>query len=184
MAKGICSQEDCESPAKARGVCNAHYLRLRKSGELPPKVANPKYHHLTQVDASALTAICSQCGETRIRIRNGGRGPECMIKRRADRSKQGATAETKRRWKYQLSAHQLVELIKSANGHCAICDVAFGDEFHVDHCHETGAVRALLCKRCNLALGWFDDSPPRVLAAYMYLKGHGKADDDWQHRDA
>ena len=41
----------------------------------------------------------------------------------------------------------------------------------VDHCHKTGQRRDLLCSRCNLAIGLFDDDPDRLRAAAEYLEG-------------
>jgi hypothetical protein len=110
-----------------------------------------------------------------------------MVKRARDR-KAGprrpgkSNPAARRRWKYGLTAEDFAKLHEAAGGRCPICDVELGEDYHIDHCHETGLVRGLLCKRCNLALGWFDDSPPRVLAAYMYLKANGKDDSDWAHR--
>jgi hypothetical protein len=53
---------------------------------------------------------------------------------------------------------------------CAIC----GTERHlgVDHCHVTMRVRGLLCRHCNLALGYLRDDPRRVTAALTYLQTH------------
>jgi hypothetical protein len=42
----------------------------------------------------------------------------------------------------------------------------------VDHCHETGTVRGLLCHGCNAAIGLLGESIDRINAAAMYLAHH------------
>jgi len=42
---------------------------------------------------------------------------------------------------------------------------------HVDHCHETGRVRGVLCFNCNSAIGKLGDDPDAVRRAAAYLEG-------------
>ena len=52
---------------------------------------------------------------------------------------------------------------------CAICRKALA--VHVDHCHETGRVRGVLCFNCNSAIGKLGDDPDAVRRAASYLEG-------------
>ena len=73
--------------------------------------------------------------------------------------------------KYGLTPSDF-ELLKIIQGDaCAICKEGFDATPHIDHNHETGKVRGLLCSQCNTALGLFNDSQPRLLSAWAYLKG-------------
>jgi len=57
-------------------------------------------------------------------------------------------------------------------GCCAICGKHQSEQkkrLEVDHCHETGHVRALLCTNCNTALGKFYDDPELLYRAADYL---------------
>jgi hypothetical protein len=40
----------------------------------------------------------------------------------------------------------------------------------IDHCHESGKIRGLLCKDCNLILGWVKDDIKRLQAMVDYLE--------------
>lgn len=44
--------------------------------------------------------------------------------------------------------------------------------FHVDHCHDSGKVRGLLCMACNIMLGKAQDNTETLRAAIKYLEEH------------
>ena len=69
-------------------------------------------------------------------------------------------------------------LFAAQDGVCAICERTAaeaggrGEHLHVDHDHDTNAVRALLCHPCNIGLGSFYDNPERLRVAADYLEKH------------
>jgi hypothetical protein len=72
----------------------------------------------------------------------------------------------------QLGASKewVVAQIEKQGNKCAGCEKSFvGHREHVDHCHKTGTLRGLLCRECNLALGYVRDSEATLtrLAAYI-----------------
>ena len=82
---------------------------------------------------------------------------------------------------YGLSGAEYERLFVAQDGKCAACgnaeSVVRGGillRLAVDHVHETGAVRGLLCGRCNRGIGNFDDDPERLEAAARYLRSHAK----------
>jgi hypothetical protein len=72
--------------------------------------------------------------------------------------------------KYGLTLEQFDEMLASQGRGCAICGNPDAD--NVDHDHETGRVRGILCWDCNIALGKFADDEDRALAAGGYLSGN------------
>jgi hypothetical protein len=80
------------------------------------------------------------------------------------------------KYKYGLSAAGYDDLLAQQGGVCAICQQLDpkGRRLAVDHCHETGRVRGLLCVPCNVGIGNLNDDPERLLAAVAYLQeGNG-----------
>lgn len=65
------------------------------------------------------------------------------------------------------------ELFTKQSGKCAICGKHQSDLNHtlcVDHCHETGKIRGLLCHDCNVGIGRLKDSLKNLRNAIKYLK--------------
>ena len=76
---------------------------------------------------------------------------------------------------YKINPDDYDKMITVQSGRCAICgtdDPGRGSTFFpVDHDHETGVVRGLLCHGCNLGIAHFSDDPGKLEAAAAYLRG-------------
>lgn len=79
---------------------------------------------------------------------------------------------------YGVGLLQVEQILKNQNNLCAICgEEGFKMNEHIksplnlDHCHETGKVRGLLCHNCNRALGLLKDNKERLNRAILYLEG-------------
>lgn len=72
--------------------------------------------------------------------------------------------------KYGLSTADYDAMLTAQSGLCAICSNPPGKiRLHVDHDHETGEVRGLLCAACNRGIGSLRDDPALLLSALAYL---------------
>lgn len=132
---------------------------------------------------------CTRCKEEKLEtefyVRKGrpnGKGrlsecKECTKKRTSKRYKKDPDLiNDKRAAKlYGLSLQEVVQMRKDANGICAVCNRE-GLHHHkrlvIDHDHETGAVRGLICSRCNSAIGFLGDNIDNVENLLLYLKKH------------
>lgn len=78
--------------------------------------------------------------------------------------------------RYNMTRLQYDELFKKQNGCCAICEtkeIGRGfTYFCVDHDHNTGKIRGLLCDLCNRGLGYFRDNPLFFKKAGEYLENN------------
>jgi Autographiviridae endonuclease VII len=80
------------------------------------------------------------------------------------------SSRTKRLQKhYGLSEEEYDALLAKQSGACAICRRRPKGRLCVDHCHLTGMVRGLLCRKCNLGLGCLVDDAASLISAFAYL---------------
>ena len=71
---------------------------------------------------------------------------------------------------YGITLEAYEKLKKTQSNRCAICGVTPDKCLDIDHCHQTGTVRGLLCQKCNKGLGFFEDSIDLLSCAIKYLK--------------
>jgi hypothetical protein len=72
--------------------------------------------------------------------------------------------------RYGIGAEEVDELIRQQGGLCAVCGRREAKQ--VDHDHETGVVRGIVCLLCNAAMGAFHDDPNLIRRAIAYVKEH------------
>lgn len=77
-------------------------------------------------------------------------------------------------WKnYRITADEYRTLLSDSDGLCAICggrDSYGRKRLAVDHDHQTGIVRGILCYKCNTGIGLFLHDPTILRKAIVYLR--------------
>jgi hypothetical protein len=99
---------------------------------------------------------------------------ECFKKKSKESSQRLGRAHRKNvelKWHYGIDMEEYTRMLNDQEGKCA-CGAVTGrnnaEALHVDHDHNTGLIRGLLCHRCNRAIGLVDDPKSlRALADYI-----------------
>ena len=73
--------------------------------------------------------------------------------------------------RYNMPEDVVQRLMKDSNGNCEICKKQ--TKLFVDHCHGTEKYRGLLCRSCNLMLGYAKDNIETLIFGANYLKQKG-----------
>lgn len=71
---------------------------------------------------------------------------------------------------YNITRDDFERMLMKQEGRCAICKTIPKRKLDIDHCHQTGKVRGLLCNRCNIVLGQVEDNVELLKCAVEYLQ--------------
>lgn len=191
QGRAVCSVGDCADLVVGDGLCDKHYRRMRRYGtteqperptvciedgcDLPVQaLARCDRHYRRVRSGTAGSRQCTYCGGEIDPSRNTNArycSKTCLEREHFVRRQEEHRANWLRQ--YGLTVEQYDELLSGQGGGCAICGTqtppARGGCFAVDHDHETGAVRGLLCIECNSGLGMFKDEVDLLQSAIVYL---------------
>ena len=151
----ICTVDDCGGPEQAMGLCAMHYQRVQRHGSTDWR------------DRSKPQKECRLDGCDRPSLWRG------LCQRHAQRDKTCRQYGVDIEWYLQKGDAQ--------GWVCEICELperavdgTSGEtrDLALDHCHDGGHVRGLLCSHCNRALGLFQDDPAILRKAADYLDSH------------
>ena len=142
--------------------------------------------------------VCAECMRARIRsrptdhpqrvrdrakAREYQKRPDIMVRENERHAKRyyanhdkirAQVKAAKFRRKYGITPEQADHMLVAQGGVCAICKTSEWTKSgpSVDHCHESNRVRAILCNRCNAAIGFAKEDPARLRAAAVYIEHH------------
>ena len=163
-----CSYEACSRPHLANGWCRLHYERIRRAGT---------------PDLIEVTAAERQGRVLASKKRYRDKNPEKVMANRAQYRQDDRAHNAGRRHnlkRFGLTIEDYDAMHAQQGGLCAICGeeetvVVKGrlSKLRVDHNHDTGAVRQLLCNTCNLHLGLLLEDKEWTMKALAYLNHHG-----------
>ena len=73
------------------------------------------------------------------------------------------------KYKYKLTKKEYFDIYNKQNGGCALCrknlyppNRIIKTNIQIDHNHETGEIRGMLCMNCNVNLGWYLKKKDRI----------------------
>lgn len=187
-----CSLDGCNKKHMAKGYCNPHYERFRKTGDAGSVEVRDKLKQLEEfcsVEGCSLKVHSRNlCNAHYLREhKNGSTGSGSVaIKNRQGCLVVGCSKEHHARGlcnthaatsnKFKLSAERLVEFLSSS---CMVCGSTF--RLCIDHDHDCCStevsrttcgkcVRGVLCHHCNVGLGQLKDDIEIVESLLLYMK--------------
>lgn len=187
-----CSVEGCARVEESRGMCSLHYGRTHRATaravDAPPPERGKFWecseegcikrhagdglcqsHGSTFDSETAESRLCDWCGHTLPRSSFYQPPNSRYLERSCTecRKTKGRLGHIRRT--YGDAAGQMQQRLDDEEP-CGICGVFKDGAMCVDHCHESGVVRGILCRTCNAAIGQLGDSVEMLESAIRYLE--------------
>lgn len=169
----------------SRGLCSLHWQREQKSGQLSNFGRTRNLTNRTHKKCTICAAIKPLNEFHIVKPKRGGTFPQSRCKQCnqiycknwfAQNSHKLFMAGRKSHLKHQygITVEQYEELMIIQKGRCAICQqlCPTGNSLSVDHHHDSGKVRGLLCRNCNSALGYSKENLAILQRMIDYLTAH------------
>lgn len=137
-------------------------------------------YHKDSSSKSGLYAYCKECARAKTRAWKAANPKRDKESQKRSREKNPRVYRNKQLlWTFGITLEQYEQMLADQGGVCAVCGKV-EDEIHpqskkvrnlnVDHCHQTGRVRGLLCNSCNRGIGLLNDDPTVLRQALAYLE--------------
>lgn len=117
-----------------------------------------------------LQSQCKECARAAARASSKKKYTNPCLEFQANLAQVKRAESYKRKYGWDITNYE--QQLEKQGGCCAICgtsDPKRNGMFHIDHCHDTGKVRGLLCGHCNIGIGNLKDDPLLLARAIDYL---------------
>lgn len=157
--------------------------KCTRCGEMKPLA---EFHFLRRRNSAS--SWCRQCKSSDGKTRYAANIETARPKQREagkkyywrNKEKRRLLAKKRRvKYLYGVSYETASAMLAMQNDACGICQKSLTvdagaqkREWNVDHCHDTGKIRGILCSNCNTALGLMKENQKTLAGAIRYLKAH------------
>ncbi|BCW78328.1 hypothetical protein NicSoilC5_03470 [Arthrobacter sp. NicSoilC5] len=192
-----CDVEGCEKKSRSSGtksgirLCEMHYGRTRTNGTIDRIMRDyTRICHYCGGPAPKQRLFCSDVCRRRDRLGAPDRILVCIAclgdipeEKRLDTQfcSPKCYRIVERGKSYGLTPREAYQLL----GTPRLCDLCEEQQAtHIDHNHDTGKVRGVLCTTCNAGLGMFQDSARLLGKGVTYLEKNGSYGLEWHDTEA
>lgn len=133
------------------------------------------------LDKYITTGSCYTCLKIKTKARNQTQqGKDAIKKWRGTEQGKKSIRNTNLKRNYDINKEEFDNMIKNQNNKCSLCNSNFdpnnkNERACVDHNHQTGKVRELICGYCNTSMGLAKENIQTLENMIIYLRHHNSS---------